>query len=125
MTGRFRIFVKSTGKLEFAPTFYVRDGGRVAGRLEGSYNLYLTQRLIVQPQVEINFYSKSDAARGIGTGFSDLDSGIRFGYQISRKFAPYIGFTYSSTFGDTATFARRTGEPVHLSSLVLGIWIWR
>jgi copper resistance protein B len=110
---------------EFAPTFYVRDGGHVAGRLEGSYNLHLTQRLIVQPQVEMNFYSKSDAARGIGTGFSDLDSGIRFGYQISRKFAPYIGFTYSSTFGDTATFARRTGEPVHVSSLVLGIWIWR
>jgi copper resistance protein B len=110
---------------DFEPTFYVRDGGHVAGRLEGSYNLYVTQRLIVQPQLEMNFYSKSDVARGIGTGLSDLDSGIRLGYQISRKFAPYIGFTYSSTFGDTAAFARRSGEPVHVSSLVLGIWIWR
>jgi copper resistance protein B len=109
----------------FEPTFYVRDGGHVAGRLQGSYNLYVTQRVILQPQVEMNFYSKTDPARGIGTGLSDLDSGIRLGYQISRKFAPYLGFTYSSTFGETATFARRAGEPVHVSSLVLGIWIWR
>jgi copper resistance protein B len=36
----------------FASTFYVRDGGRVAGRIEGYSNLYLTQRLILQPQVD-------------------------------------------------------------------------
>jgi copper resistance protein B len=33
---------------EFEPTFYFRDG-HVAGRVEGSYNLYITQRLILQP----------------------------------------------------------------------------
>jgi copper resistance protein B len=110
---------------DFEPTFYIRDGGRVAGRLQGSYNLYLTQRLILQPQVELNFYSQADPARGIGTGLSDLDSGLRLGYQISRKFAPYIGFTFSSTFGETATFARQAGEPVHASRVVFGIWVWR
>jgi copper resistance protein B len=109
----------------FAPTLYVRDGGRVAGRISGSYDLYLTQRLILQPQVELNFYSQADRGRGIGTGLSDLDSGVRLGYQISRKFAPYIGFTYSSSFGQTATFARGAGESVHVSSLVFGVWIWR
>jgi copper resistance protein B len=87
--------------------------------------LYLTQRLILQPQVELNFYSQADRGRGIGTGLSDLDSGVRLGYQISRKFAPYIGFTYASSFGQTAIFARRAGEPVHASSLVFGVWIWR
>jgi hypothetical protein len=45
----------------------------------------------------LNFYSQADRGRGIGTGLSDLDSGVRLGYQISRKFAPYIGFTYSSS----------------------------
>jgi copper resistance protein B len=109
----------------FAPTLYVRDGGRVAGRIQGSYDLYLSQRLILQPQVEMNFYSQVDRGRGIGTGLSDLDSGVRLGYQISRKFAPYIGFTYSSSFGQTATFARSAGESVHVSSLVFGVWIWR
>jgi copper resistance protein B len=91
--------------------------------LEGSYNLYVTQRVILQPQIEMNFYNKSDPARGTGTGLSDLDSGVRLGYQISRKFAPYIGSTYSSSFGETAAFTRRAGQPPHSSSLVFGVWI--
>ena len=111
--------------LDFEPTCYFRDGGHVAGRLEGSYNLYLTQHLIFQPQIELNFHSKSDPARRIGSGLADLDSGLRLGYQFSRKFAPYIGFTYASSFEQTASFARREGEPVHVSSLVIGIWVWR
>jgi copper resistance protein B len=110
---------------DIEPTVYFRDGGHVAGRLSGSYNLYVTQRLILQPQIEMNFYGKRDPGRGIGTGLSELDSGLRLGYQISRKFAPYIGFTYSSTFGETATFARQAGERIHASRLVFGIWVWR
>ena len=108
----------------FAPTFYVRGGGRVAGKIEGYYNLYLTQRLILQPQAELNFYSQADPARGIGTGLSDIDGGVRLGYQISRKFAPYIGYVYSGTFGQTATFSRETGEPAGVHQFVFGIWLW-
>jgi copper resistance protein B len=55
----------------FEPTLYLRDGGRVAGRIQSSYDLYLSQRLILQPQGEMNFYSQADPARGIGTGLSD------------------------------------------------------
>ena len=108
----------------FAPTFYVRDGGHVAGRLEGYYDLYLTQRLILQPQVEMNFYSQADPARGIGTGLSELDGGVRLGYQFSRKFAPYIGYTYTGAFGQTATFSRQAGQPTGEHRFVFGIWLW-
>jgi copper resistance protein B len=74
--------------------------------------LYLTQRLILilQPQVELNFYSQADRGRGIGTGLSDIDGGVRLGYQVSRKFAPYIGYVYSGVFGQTATFNRQAGQ---------------
>jgi hypothetical protein len=51
---------------QFQPTFYFRDGGNVAGRLEGSYDLLISQRLVVQPEAELNFYSKSDPGRGTG-----------------------------------------------------------
>jgi copper resistance protein B len=108
----------------FEPTIYVRDGGRVAGRLQGYYDLYLTQRLILQPQVEINFYTQADPARRIGTGLSDLDGGVRLGYQFSRKFAPYVGYVYSGVFGGTAKFSRQAGEPTSASQFVFGIWIW-
>jgi copper resistance protein B len=109
---------------EFSPTFYFRDGGNVAGRLEGSYDLRVTQRLVVQPQAELNFYSKNDPGRGTGSGLSDLDTGIRVRYEISRKFAPYVGFVYAGKYGDTATYARRAGEAVDSPTFVFGIRVW-
>jgi copper resistance protein B len=39
-------------------TFYFRDVGHLAGRVSGSYDLLLTQRLIAQRELEMNFYSK-------------------------------------------------------------------
>jgi copper resistance protein B len=45
-----------------------RDGGQVAGRVTDSYDLLLTERWIVQPEAELNFYSKDDSSRQIGPG---------------------------------------------------------
>ena len=109
----------------FAPTLYIRDGGRVAGKIEGYYDVYLRQHLVLQPQAELNFYSQVDRARGIGTGLSDIDGGVRLGYQFSRKFAPYVGYVYSGSFGQTATFSRQAGEPTGINQLVFGVWLWR
>jgi copper resistance protein B len=82
------------------------------------------QRLILQPQIELNSYSTRDPGRGIGTGLADLDGGVRLGYQI-RKFAPYVGFTYTGLYGETATFARNARQRSHGPRLAFGIWVWR
>jgi copper resistance protein B len=110
---------------DFEPTLYFSDGGNVAGRLEGSYDLLLTQRLVLQPEAELNFYNKNDPARGTGSGLSDLDTGLRIRYAISRKFAPYVGFAYTGKYGDTATYARQEGERVSSPTFVFGIRVWR
>lgn len=89
--------------------------------MSGSYDLLLTQRLIAQPELEMNFYSKQDPARGIGTGLSDLDTAIRLRYEFSRKLAPYVGFAYDGKFGGTATFARQAGESVADRRFVFGL----
>ncbi len=56
-------------------TGYVSDQGHLAARFETSYDLLLTQTLILQPEFEINLYSKSDPARLVGAGMSDIDTG--------------------------------------------------
>lgn len=112
-------------RFELAPTFYIRNDGRVAGRINADYDVYLSQRLILQPQAELNFYSKDDAARKIGSGFSDLDAGIRLRYVIRRKFSPYIGYVYDGKYGATAGYARAAGERTATPSFVFGIRIWR
>ncbi|MGH9772797.1 MAG: copper resistance protein B [Candidatus Acidiferrales bacterium] len=109
---------------ELEPTFYFRDGGHLAARVTASYDLLITQQLIAQPEIETNFYSKRDLQRRLGTGLSNLDTGIRVRYEISRKFAPYVGFAYNRKFGDTATLARQAGETIADPRFVFGFRVW-
>jgi len=111
-------------RFEFAPTLYIRDGGHVAGRMTGSYDLLITQRWIVQPEAELNFYNKDDPSRRIGSGLSDLDAGVRLRYEISRKFAPYIGYAYSGKYGNTARYSRQAGETTSDHRFLLGLRLW-
>lgn len=109
---------------EVEATAYVSDSGHLAARFEGSYDLLLTNRLILQPEIEINLYSRSDPARRVGAGISDIDLGLRLRYEFSRKFAPYIGVTYEEKFGRTAAFARRAGESIGDVRFLFGIRSW-
>jgi len=105
-------------------TAYARDAGHFAGRVVASYDLLLTQRLIAQPEIELNFYSKKDPARAIGTGLSEIDTGLRIRYELSRKFAPYVGVAYNGKFGETAGFVRDEGEIVNDLRVVFGFRVW-
>jgi copper resistance protein B len=87
-------------------TGYASDDGHLAGRLEGNYDLLLTQTLILEPQLEMNLYSRDDQARGIKAGLADLDTGLRLRYEITRKFAPYIGVAYENRLEDEALHGR-------------------
>lgn len=110
---------------ELAPTLYVGSGGRIAGRVEGFDDLLLTQRWIVQPEAELNFYSKDDPGRATGSGFSSVDAGVRLRYEISRKFGPYVGFAYHGQYGDTAAYARQGDEITGDPCFVFGLRFWR
>ncbi len=109
---------------EFAPTLYISDGGHIAGRITGFYDVLLTQRWIVQPEAELNFYSKDDPARKVGSGLSDIDTGVRLRYEFSRKFAPYVGFAYNGTYGNTASYAHQAGETTSDPRFVFGLRVW-
>lgn len=109
---------------EYEATGYLSNNGHAALRLAGSYDLLLTQRLILQPEIEMNFYSKADPARHVGAGLSDVDAGLRLRYEISRKFAPYIGVVYTGRFGETARMARQEGEGATAVQFVFGIRSW-
>ena len=77
-------------------TVYVGEEGRTAFRFESEYDLLITQRLILQPRIEANFYSQHDAGRGIDSGLANFEGGLRLRYEIRREFAPYIGVEWST-----------------------------
>ena len=105
-------------------TAYVGDRGRFAARLKGSYDLLLTNRLILQPDVEANFYTKPDPQRAAGAGLSDMDAGIRLRYEITRKIAPYVGLTYAGYFGQAQHLARNLGDRVQDIRFTIGVRSW-
>ncbi|MHB1231078.1 MAG: copper resistance protein B [Burkholderiales bacterium] len=105
-------------------TAYAGEQGRSAFRFAAEYELLLTQKLILQPRVEANFYGKRDAARALGSGLSDLSTGVRLRYEIRREFAPYIGVERAAKFGGTADYARAAGEDAKVTRFVAGVRFW-
>jgi len=103
---------------------YVGADGRTALRLGGEYEILLTQKLILQPRVEVDVYGKDDAARDIGSGLSSGTAGLRLRYEINRQVAPYIGVERSSKFGKTADLVRATGALAGETRWVAGVRVW-
>ncbi|KAF0102066.1 copper resistance protein B [Enhydrobacter aerosaccus] len=103
---------------------YVSGEGHLAARLEASYDLLITQRLILQPQLEMNFYTKDDPARLVGAGLSELDAGLRLRYEITREFAPYVGITYLGQYGATADYVSAAGGSTQQIRFTVGLRAW-
>ena len=109
---------------EVEATAYVGPSGRTAARLRAHYELLFTQRLVLQPEFEMNVHGRSDPARRIGSGLTDAKLGLRLRYEIRREFAPYIGVVWTRRFGATADFARADHHAAHDRQWVAGVRIW-
>ena len=105
-------------------TAYVGDQGRTALRVGGEYELLITQKLVLQPRIEANFYGKQDEARELGSGLTSLVTGLRLRYEIRREFAPYVGIDRTEKFGGTTNHAREAGERTGDTSVVAGLRMW-
>lgn len=109
---------------EVGATAYVGDAGRTALRLEMDYDISLTQRLILQPRVELNAYGETDRAARVGAGLSDAELGLRLRYEVRRELAPYVGIERSWLFGGTQDFARSDGLAAADTKWVVGLRVW-
>ena len=105
-------------------TLYVGQNGRTAARFQFEYEELITQRVVLQPKFEVNMYGKDDPQRGIGSGLSDAELGLRLRYEFKREFAPYVGVVWRQRFGRTADLFRAQGEPAGDLQFVAGIHFW-
>ena len=109
---------------EIDTAFFIGESGRTALRVEADYELLLTQKLVLTPDIEANLYGKDDPAIGIGSGLSDLEAGLRLRYEIRREFAPYIGINWTREYGRTADFSRAAGKSTSDTQFVVGLRAW-
>lgn len=81
---------------EVGAAAFLSDKGDLSARFEADYDLRLTNRLILQPAVELTLADDSSA-----------EVGLRLRYDIRREFAPYVGVHHEKTFGHGGHSATR------------------
>jgi copper resistance protein B len=109
---------------EVDAALFLSDKGDLSGRVETEYDLQVTQRLILQPRIEFEFAAQATPELGIGSGLNSIEAGMRLRYEVRREIAPYIGVVWERKLGDTADFARSSGEDRESLQLVFGARFW-
>jgi len=93
-------------------------------RFDGEFDFLFTQRLILTPQIKVNYYSQDQPQYGIGSGLSSSELGLRLRYELSRKFAPYLGMKWQKSYGSTADLLKQEKTKASDVSMVAGLRFW-
>jgi len=111
---------------EVEPALLVSDKGTVSFLFVARYELLLTQRLVLEPRLELRLDSakQKDVARFIGEGANDLDLGLRLRCDLSRRFSPYLGVEWHRAVGASAGVLRRAATDVSRTAVVFGLRAW-
>lgn len=111
---------------EVEPALFISDKGKVSFSFIATYELLLTQRLVLEPRIDLRLDAEEqkDVARFIGEGANDLDVGLRLRYDIRRQFSPYIGVEWHRAVGASAGVLRGAGTDVSRTAVVFGLRGW-
>lgn len=93
-----------------APYFFETDVYLYAGEdsyvgfsLETERDLLITQKLIVQPYLELDVIFSDDSKYAKKTGLSNATVGLETRYEMSKKIMPYLGIGYEYSKGNDET----------------------
>ncbi len=107
--------------IETDVSLQLSEDGDLAASFEGEYDLRLTQRLYLQPRTEIAVAASEVEEFGVGEGLNSVRVGMRLGYEVTRRFAPYVGAYWVKEYGDTADLTRASGASSEDTGVVAGV----
>lgn len=111
-------------RFEVDAALFASEDGDVSARFEAEYDLRITQRLVLQPRLEVSAAFSDVRELGIARGFNSSELGVRLRYELRREVAPYFGIEWSRQYGGTADLARAAGEHTSATSVVAGLRLW-
>ena len=111
-------------RFEVEPALFISDDGDVSARLTATYEVLLSQRLILQPRLDFDVAVQAAEKFDVGAGVNSVGLGLRLRYEFRREFAPYVGIHWLNRFGDTADFVQRGGERADDIAVVFGVRLW-
>ncbi len=89
---------------------FVSEHGDVSARLREENDFLITQKLVLQPYLEVNLSARDVPEQDVGAGIVDGKIGLQTRYEFTRKFAPYVDVHYGRKFGETSSIAKSNGE---------------
>ncbi len=89
---------------------FVSAEGDVSVRVRQENELLITQRLILQPYIELEVFAQDVPEQDVAAGLATGEFGLQTRYEITRKFAPYFDLRYERSFSSTGRIAAREGE---------------
>jgi len=102
----------------------VSQTGVVSARLDATYDILLSQKLIAQPFAEAMLASQDDPAIQLGSGLARWEVGLRLRYEIAKEVAPYIGVSFEQFTGTTANLVAAEGGPTSNLRALVGLKVW-
>ncbi len=114
-----------------APLFFETEAhvflgfkGDVLLRLRQSFDLRMTNRLVVQPLFETDIYATRVPERLIAPGPAIIETGVLTRYEITRRVAPYVAVMFERRLGESSRLARAAGENPGGWSIRTGVRFW-
>lgn len=102
---------------------FVSDRAKLSLQTEVSTDLLLTQRLILRPELRLDWPLMRDPVRGLDPGLGDADIGIATRYEIRRKLAPYVDVRWSRRAGVAGPLEQSEGHDVTGWTVRGGLWL--
>jgi copper resistance protein B len=103
---------------------FLSTEGDLTARVEAEYDQRITQRLILQPRLEIDASASDIPELEIGSGVSSVEAGLRLRYEFHKEFAPYVGVEWTRALGDTADYIEARGGDPEDTRFVVGLKAW-
>ena len=83
--------------------FYAGEDSYIGFSLETERDLLISQKLIVQPYLELDMILNDDSKYAKKTGLSNVTLGLETRFEISKKVMPYINIAYEYSKGNDET----------------------
>jgi copper resistance protein B len=108
---------------------FLSTEGELTARVEAEYDLRLTQELILQPKVEVDFSLQDVPELQLGSGLTSAELGARLRYEFFPRsgpavITPYVGILYERAFDATEDFRAAAGEETEGVKLLVGLRTW-
>ncbi|HRH92410.1 MAG TPA: copper resistance protein B [Agitococcus sp.] len=111
-------------RFEVESNLLLNEQGHSLLSFEGHYDFRLTQHWVLQSSINANLASHTNIAQLQGKGLTELKTGLRLRYDLTRRFAPYLGIQQHDFFGKTADLRAQQSQTNHDTTWLAGVRWW-